>query len=135
MLELCGTPENVDVAEYAYHELLRSAHELWSKHKAEEGIRSDRDRRPYVEGVLTGFGRKLREQRDAHERKHELIWVGDPGLDAFFRVRHPKLRSDRYTMSWGSEAFDAGMSAGAALQLTRAIRTQRGDGGGRLLTG
>jgi hypothetical protein len=134
VLELCGTPENVDLAEYAYHELLRGAHELWEQHKRTSGILSDRERRPYVEGVLTGFGAKLREQRETHERRHELVWLGDPGLDAFFRTRHPRLRSERFSTSSGSDAFGAGVSAGAALRLTRALRSAGADRG-RMITG
>lgn len=134
VLEIMGTPENVDLADYAYHELLRSGHELWKRHKRELAIGSDRDRRPYIEGVLTGFGHKLRAQREMHAKNNELVWLGDPGLDRFFRTRHPKLRTDSFYVSAGHEAFDAGRAAGAELRLTRAIRNQDGQSG-RLITG
>lgn len=134
VLEICGTPENVDLAEYAYHELQRSAHELWRKHKRAAGIPGDRDRRVYVEGVLSGFGAKLRAQRDAHERRHELVWLGDPGLTSFYRARHPKIRSESYLVGSASAAFDAGKQAGAGLRLTRALRVHEGETG-RFLPG
>lgn len=133
VLEICGTPENVDLADFAFHELQRSAHELWRKHKRAEKIQSDRHRRSYIEGVLTGFGNKLREQRELSERKHELVWVGDPGLAAFYRTRHPRIRSESYSV-YSTDAFTAGKEAGAALRLTRALREHGGDGG-RLLSG
>ncbi|HVY61135.1 MAG TPA: hypothetical protein VHF22_05745, partial [Planctomycetota bacterium] len=91
-------------------------------------------RRPFIEGVITGFGDKLRDQREMLKQKHEIVWVEDPGLKEFFKKRHPRLRSERLYASWGTDAFDAGMSAGAALRLTRAIRSHQGDGG-RLLPG
>lgn len=134
VLEVCGTPENLDLAEYAWHELLRSAEELWRKHRRTEGIGGDRDRRPYMEGVLMGYGETLRAQREAIERKHELVWLGDPGLEAFYRARHPRTRSERYAVSSASDAFGAGKEAGAALRLTRAIRASAGSAG-RLLPG
>ncbi len=133
VLEICGTPENVDLADYGYHELLRSAHELWRKHQRSQGIASDRERRSYVEGVLTGYGDKLREQRTACESRHELVWVGDPGLAAFYRARHPRVRSESYSV-YSTGAFAAGVEAGTGLRLTRAIREHGGDAG-RLLPG
>jgi hypothetical protein len=133
ILEICGTPENVDLAEFTYHELLRSAMKLWRRHKIEAGITSNRDRRPYIEGVLIGFSDKLRAQREESARKHELIWLGDPGLDKFYRQRHPRIRNHRYAISAGVDAFGAGKAAGAALELTRAVRGAAN--GTRLLPG
>lgn len=128
VLEICGTPENVDLADHAFHELQRSGDELWRRHRAEAGVGSDRDRRRFVEGVLTGYGEKLKTQRREDEQTRALVWLGDPGLDAFFRKRHPRVRSDYYSVS-GGEAFAAGREAGRQLKLRRALGGG-GDGGG-----
>jgi hypothetical protein len=133
VLEICGTKDNVDLAEFTYHELLRSAHKLWRRHRIEEGITSNRDRRAYTEGVLMGFSEKLRAQREESARKHELVWLGDPGLDKFYRQRHPRIRNERFAISAGVDAFGAGKAAGAALELTRAVRGS--PSGARLLPG
>jgi hypothetical protein len=135
VLEICGTPDNVDLAEYAWHELLRSGHELWRKHRSENALDSDRDRRAYIEGVFSGFGEKLREQRRRHEQRNELIWLGDPGLDAFFRVRHPRVRNESFALKSYVDAFDAGKEAGASLRLTRAVKSAHAEDAGRLLPG
>ncbi len=129
VLEICGTPENVALAEHAFHELLRSGDELWRRHRDGAGVGSDRDRRRYVEGVLTGYGEKLRTQRREEAVTHALVWLGDPGLAAFFKRRHPRVRSDRYSVS-GGEAFAAGREAGRQLRLRRALGGGGGDGGG-----
>ena len=42
----------------------------------------------------------------------ELDLFGDPGLDAFYRSRHPKVRSERY-FDTASDAYAAGKAAGA----------------------
>jgi hypothetical protein len=134
VLEVCGTPENVELAEYAHHELLRSAEELWRRHRLERGIGGDRDRRPFVEGVVTGYSERLRAEKERREQRHELVWLGDPKLDQFFRARHPRVRQQRYYVSAGTEAFSAGKEAGASLELTPAVKG-RARGEPRLLTG
>lgn len=134
VLEVCGTPENVELADYAWHELQRSAHELWRRHKRAHGIDSDRDRRPYLEGVLVGFSERLRSQKEQREQRRELIWLGDPKLEQFFRARYPRIRRDSYFISSGTEAFSAGKEAGAGLELTPALKGRERQGP-RLLTG
>jgi len=134
VLEICGTPENVELAEYAHHELQRSAHELWRRHQREHAINSDKDKRPYFEGVLIGFSERLRTQKEQREQRRELVWVGDPKLDAYFRSRYPRIRRDKYFISSGTEAFSAGKEAGAHLELTPAIKGREREGP-RLLTG
>jgi hypothetical protein len=135
VLEVCGTPENIELAEHAYHELLRSADELWRAHCEASEVDSDRERRRFVEGVLTGYGEKLRSQRAELSASRDLVWLGDPGLKQFFKRRNPRLRMGYYTVSAG-EAFDAGREAGKTLRLRRALRSgspTEGSGGGRLL--
>jgi hypothetical protein len=120
VLEISGTPENVELAAYTYEELLRTADELWRRHKRASGIPGDRDRRRYVEGVLVGFDEKLARERRRCAAERALVWRGDPKLRAFFRRRHPRVRSEGVGVR-GGEAFEAGREAGRDLRLRKAM--------------
>ena len=60
VLELCGTPANLEVAAYVHAFLTDTALRLWREHKRALGIRSDQDRRRFCAGVMAGFDEKLR---------------------------------------------------------------------------
>jgi hypothetical protein len=94
VLEICGTNGNTAIAEYVHGFLLETAQRLWAEHKCARGIDSDRERRSYLAGVMTGFADKLDRQASAH-RKEGLVWVRDGDLAAYFRSRHPRVRSVR----------------------------------------
>lgn len=127
VLEICGTAANVDLAEYTHAELQRAAAELWERHRAETGC-SGRLRRQYLDGVLMGFSDRLDRERKTLATRRDLVWVGDPGLDAFYRRRHPRIARESVAVG-GTRAFEAGKEAGAQLRLRRAIRAHRGDRG------
>ncbi|HKQ68424.1 MAG TPA: DUF2786 domain-containing protein [Polyangiaceae bacterium] len=120
VLEICGTPPNLEMASYVHAFLMNAAERLWKEHKREHGIAGNRDRRTYMAGVMEGF----RERLEAETKKHRaagLVWVGDADLQAYYRKRHPHIR---HTHSFGSartEAHGAGKSAGRSLVLHRGL--------------
>src|SRR5690606_4910046 len=92
VLEICGAPENVEIAEYVHGYLLTTAERLWREHKTRHGIRLDRDRRTFLAGVMTGMRDKLsREAKKSEEAG--LVWVADGDLTRYFRKRHPYVRN------------------------------------------
>jgi hypothetical protein len=127
-LELCGTPENLELAAWVHDFLRETAERLWRDHARAGGL-GDRDRRRYLHGVVAGFEARLVEEGRACDREG-LVWAGDPGLDAWVRRRHRHLRSTRVAVR-GGDAFRAGQAAGRELRLHRPITTS--GGGGRLL--
>lgn len=131
LLEVCGTQPNVEMAQYVYAFLTDSAERLWQQHKRALGIREDRDRRRFQAGVMTGFYKKLNDERSPREREG-LVWVGDPQLTQHFRARHPKVTTAYYGTSSGSEAHRHGRAAGEQLVLHRGMRGG-GSAGTRLL--
>lgn len=131
LLEVCGTPPNVEMAQYVYAFLTESAERLWRGHKAAHGIKEDRDRRRFQAGVMTGFYKKLDDERSPRQREG-LVWVGDPQLSQHFKARHPKTTTAYYGTSSGSEAHRHGRAAGEQLVLHRGMR-DGGSGGTRLL--
>ena len=119
-LEICGTPSNLSIAEYVYGFLHQTADRLWREHQQAHGISSDRERRSYLAGVMTGFADKLASQH-AQNKKEGLVWVGDGQLARFFRQRHPHVRHVRHTGQRRTDAWSHGRAAGREIVFHRPI--------------
>lgn len=135
VLEICGTPENLEMAAYVHDFLHRTAERLWQEHKRQSGTRSDRDRRTYLSGVMLGFGERL--ARDAeHQQAEGLIWLGDLDLGRFFRQRHPHVRRIQQKGQPRTAARAEGKKAGRQIVLHRPIESgPSAPGAPRLLPG
>ena len=133
VLEVCGAPANLEMAGYVYDFLLRTANRLWDEHRRAQRIRSQRDRRTFVAGVIAGFKEKLDRQRTAHQSRG-LVWIGDADLTKYFRRRHPRIRWTSYQSSTASTAHAEGRAAGRELTLHRPLASSAKAGAGpRLL--
>ncbi len=131
VLEICGAPENLEMAEYAHAFLRHTAEELWDDHKRKTRERSNRDRRTFLAGVMAGFADKLGKQAKT-SASEGLVWVADGDLDGFYRARHPHIRNVRYGGQRRTEAFAHGKEAGKNIVLKKPIRGGATDRG-RLL--
>lgn len=120
VLEICGTPENVAMAEYVHAFLLRTSEQLWRDHKRKLGLRRDAERRTFLAGVMAGFRDRLRSEQRRNEEQG-LVWVGDSDLDGYFRTRHPHVRWARYAGSARTETYAHGREAGQRIVLHRGI--------------
>ncbi len=120
LLELCGTPANLAMAEYVHAYLTRTAEQLWSEHRRAARLGSNRDRRTYLAGVMSGFAEKLSRQAVAH-REQGLVWVKDADLDSYFRRRHPHIRHVRYAGQRKNDAYVHGRDAGRRIVLRKGI--------------
>ncbi len=129
MLEICGAPENLAMAEHVYHFLTETAERLFQ----ESGL-TRRHRRNYLSGVMSGFEEKLRRQAHVHE-KEGLVWVRDADLNYYYRQRHPHVRHVRYGGALRTRAFEHGKEAGGKIVLARPMRGEGAEGrrGVRLL--
>jgi hypothetical protein len=120
VLELCGTAANLDVAAYVHGFLSDTAERLWRAHKLARGIRSDRERRGFLAGVMTGVGDKL-AAGERQSRKEGLVVHADAGREAYLRQRYPR----RATRSSGSltltPAYEHGREAGRRIDLQRPV--------------
>ena len=120
ILEICGSPENVEMAAYAHSFLRGTAERLWSEHRREAKLRSNRDRRTFVAGVMEGFRERLQsEKRRCRERG--MVWVGDADLQRYYRTRHPHVRQVRVRGHSRNEARAHGRQAGRRIVLRRAL--------------
>ncbi|APR86726.1 hypothetical protein A7982_12075 [Minicystis rosea] len=132
VLEVCGTPANLEMAAYVHAFLSHTSEQLWIDHKRERRIRGDRDRRTFLSGVMLGFLEKLNAQRVENKEKG-LIWVGDADLEGFYRKRHPRIVQVRHSGQRRTEAHLHGRAAGRNIVLHKPV--QGGPSGGVKLLG
>jgi hypothetical protein len=120
VFEISGTPENLEMAEYVHTFLTHAAERAWLTHKKARGIRSNKLRRAFIAGVMSGFEGKLAAQaRD--QAREGLVWVGDPGLGAYSKKRHPRVTRVRYGGTGGTAAHNDGQAAGRGLVLHKPV--------------
>ena len=121
VLEICGSPENVEIAEYVHGYLVQTAGRLWMEHKALHGIFSNRERRTFLAGVMTGMSDKLSREAKKSESAG-LVWVADGDLDTFFRHRHPHVRHVRYAGQRRTDAYAHGREAGQKIVIHKGVK-------------
>lgn len=131
VLEISGTIENLEMAGYVHAFLSGTAERLWQQHKRERGITSNRDRRSYLAGVMEGFRERLKTERH-RSTENGLVWIGDSDLAAFYRARHPHIRTVRLQGNGPSQARNHGRAAGRNIVLRRGVQ-QGASAGGRAL--
>jgi hypothetical protein len=120
VFEISGTRENLEMAEYVHAFLTHAAERAWVTHKKARNIRSNKLRRAFLAGVMSGFESKLAEQaRD--QAREGLVWVGDPDLKAYSKKRHPHVTRVRYGGTGGTAAHHDGQAAGRGLVLHRPV--------------
>lgn len=144
VMEIMGTPENVQMAEYVYHFLQHALSDLWGQYKRQSNV-SGHSRSSFYLGVLTGFDEKLRRESRAVSKNgttwtcennpetQALIRRSDQELQTYVRYRHPRL----VTRRWGSalkdaQSFEHGKTEGQKLTIHKAI-TRKSGGEVRLL--
>ena len=131
VLEVCGTPENLEMASYVHSFLENAGKRLWLEHQRATSTRSNKDRRTFVAGVMSGFYAKLKSERKAQQQQG-LVWLGDAELRAFYRRRHPHVVTVRYGGSQRNDAHARGRAAGERLILHKPM-TSGPSGGPKLL--
>lgn len=131
LLEICGSRPNLATAEYVHGFLHQTAERAWLDHKRSRSITSNRERRAYLAGVMTGFADKLARQ-DRKSRSEGLVWVKDADLVDYFRRRHPHVRHVRHAGHQRTHAWVQGREAGHNIVLHRPVEAAV-QGRGRLL--
>lgn len=133
VLELCGTEANLEIAAYTHDFLERTAEALWKRARRELGLSGNSDRLSFLYGAMSGFSDKLRAEAKRGE-KEGLVWAGDPQLSAYFRARHPRVRSSSSQGAGSRDAFQKGHAAGGKIVIHRGVQAG-GSGGPRALLG
>jgi len=120
VLEISGSPENLQIASYVHAFLQGTAERLWREHRRSQWLRSNRDRRTFLSGVMEGFRERLKQDK-ARCREQGLVWVGDPELKGFHRTRHPHIRHVRLVGHSRNEARAHGRAAGRKIVLHQGV--------------
>ncbi|MGD0676730.1 MAG: SprT-like domain-containing protein [Polyangiaceae bacterium] len=120
VLEICGARANLATAEFVHGFLHATAERLWQDHKRARGLASNRERRAFLAGVMTGFSDKLARQT-AKSRSEGLIWIQDADLHDYFRRRHPHVRHVRHAGQRRTSTWAEGRQAGHTIVLHRAV--------------
>lgn len=131
ILEIMGTPTNLELAAYVHDFLHHAVARHWAVARGKLGRGDISTKREFSAGMLTGFTAKLRAERKGSAERG-LVWVGDPALKGYVRQRYPRVSSMASSAGWhASDAHAAGRAAGQNLQIHRGV-THHGAGG-RLL--
>ncbi|MCF6147437.1 MAG: DUF2786 domain-containing protein [Candidatus Kuenenia sp.] len=127
VLEIYGTPENIEMAEYVYNYLQNVSELLWAEYKKQKKIEGNKHRRTFIYGLLEGFYHKLEGQAVVH-RSNKLVWKGDPRLKEFYLQRNPRRvqTSSRYSRSC-QDAYTSGIHQGKNLVIRKGIY-RKGNG-------
>lgn len=131
VLEICGTEQNLQIAEYVHGYLTSTAERLWNEHKNETATRSNRDRRTFLAGVMTGMNDKLTRE-NKKSQKEGLVWVKDADVVRFFRRRHPYVRHIRHAGEQRNEAYARGRDLGRSIVIHKGV-SSAAENRGRLL--
>jgi hypothetical protein len=127
VLEICGTPANLEVAAWVHGFLLETGERLWREHKRAHGVRLDGERRRYLLGMMMGFDEKLRAGA-AESREEGLIWRGDPALEDYLRERYPRRSSGGRIGYHRTAAYEHGRRAGRDIVLSKPVQTTQERG-------
>lgn len=135
VIELLGTRENVQMAEYVYHFLMNQTDILWN-HYRKERPKNPRARRSFSLGVATGFRDKLdlhRKQVIKTDSSKALVLKNNKELEGFVRTRYPRLVKIQHGARIHEAVhYNAGKSHGASLVLHRGV-SSRGQVTGKLI--
>jgi hypothetical protein len=128
VLELCGSPANLEIAEYVHHYLTETAERLWREHKRARRIGGDRDRRTFLAGVMSGFADKLARQGRTHAQEG-LVWIGDRDLQEWLRRRHRWVRTVWSRGPRRNESFAHGRDAGSSIVIHKPVHAAATNAG------
>jgi hypothetical protein len=145
-LEVSGTEENVEVAEYVYDFISRAAVGAWEKKMKDPAFKLSLHQEfaksfgwsgsapQSIQGFtisarsnfLIGFIRGFKEQLVKAEQKEQaagLVVRKDPGLEDFYHTRHPHIRRIGRTASYYNQNMRGqGFAEGQALKLPPAAK-------------
>ena len=121
VLQVFGTPSNLDMAEYVYDYLTQTIHGLWESYRANRGMSSNRERQRYFAGVLEGFYRKLQHQEKRVANTYALVWHGDRRLRTYYRYLNPTVRTSRWYGVSSTRTYRDGLTEGSRVTIRQPI--------------
>jgi hypothetical protein len=129
VLEVSGTPQNLQIAEYVYYFVRNYIETQWKQYKKEKKLSHHR-RVDFAEGIIEGFRYKLKRQQRQMKRKstpeeQALINISDQGLTEYIHSRYQSIHTHR-TSSSNAHAgvINDGRRVGEKLVISKGISHQ-----------
>ena len=120
-INLIGSPENVEIAEYLYHYLCDLFPKLWKEYKIANNAPT-KFKLSFYEGLIRGLRITLSETKNAVEQEHGLVIVKDAGIEKFLRNKYPRIKTTtRRSSIHSSSTMSSGISQGKKISLSRPI--------------
>ncbi len=132
VLEVYGTPENLEMADYVYSYLLNLLPILWTDYRKANGLDSNRERQRYYAGVLAGFHEKLKAQDRNLRESRALVWKGDPQLRAYFRTINPRVHTRYGGGVSQTQAYRDGLQEGRQVTIHKPVDRSTSSSGRQL---
>ena len=120
VLELCGSTENLAIAEHVHTYLLRQGERLWREHRRAHRLKGDAARRRFLSGMMVGFHDRLSAEAQECEETG-LIWQGDADLQDWVGRRHPHLQRGRGPRMTADATWSHGRAAGRKINVHRPV--------------
>ena len=150
VLQIHGTPTNLEMAEYTHAYLVELVERLWRQYARERSLPNNRERQRYYAGVLEGFYRKLQQREEAAKMRsatvkdeslpsgdgaggpQSLVWHGDEKLHDYFRYLNPHVRTRRGRGVAANEVYSHGVAEGHRVNIHKPLGNEGGGFGGYL---
>ncbi len=120
ILQISGTPANLEVADYVYHYVVGIAGSLWKEHRRRPGHRGG-TKLQYLAGLVRGLLEKLDRQKWELKKEHGLVWRGDSGLERYFRNLNPRTSSSNAGGVSRGEGYYRGVEDGRQINIRRPL--------------
>jgi hypothetical protein len=121
VLEVCGRPENLELAAYVHAFLTQTAEALFRDYRRKNPHEKNKNRQSFTAGVMLGFQDKLKEERKKNQSQG-LIWVSDANLNDWFERRYPYVRRVTRSGPRRTSAYALGREAGKRIVLHRGVQ-------------
>lgn len=128
VLHIYGTEANLDMAEYVYDYLAALLQGLWPAYRRDAGLKGNRERLRYTAGVLEGLHDRLEEEDGRVVAGSELVWLGDPELQRYYRHLNPRVRTRQGGGGRGGEAYEDGLRQGRQVRIHRPLAEASASG-------
>jgi hypothetical protein len=127
-LDLIGSRENVELAEYVYHFLRHKADALWQAHRKSTRAPA-RHRADFLIGLFDGLDEKL-STPVLNVEEMALMRTGDGGLVEYRDRLYPTLRTTYSTAGgYDARAWHSGRAEGRNITIHRGVGQDAGNRG------
>jgi hypothetical protein len=121
VLQVCGSPRNLEMATYVYTYLTELVKRLWERYRRRSGLETNRERQRFYAGVLEGFCARLRDQEQRFQAEEGLVWRGDGRLVEFYHYLHPHAQVRRGGGVTVNGVYLDGVAAGKRVVIHRPV--------------